>query len=460
MDDAGPPRILDQSLTRRDLVRKAAKTAAAVAAAAPIVQAETAAAAVSARRSVLKTNSVQITVWSQNYGVTPQGYQSFINDAVKAFKAKTGVEVNWQIVQWSTAFNYWNLKMSQGEVPDVADMFDLQSRVIQGRNKWGPLDITKLVNQGKFGSWNRFVPVSRQESSYANRIYAIPWRIDVRAFVYNEKLWGPKPPATIAEFEEMGKNVLAKNSGVLVAAPNLAGGFQAVVDVGATFAAHPLNPDLTGANFDDPRWKTAMTWVQKMISEDIFNTTVETDPNYDIFTPMLSGTAAASFGGNITLFSTIKGTNPKLYPSIKAAVMPAGPGTKPGQGIGLTSAAQWSVFENSKNQEPSLEFVNFITSPKVVQEMVIASGVIAADVNVQRAIERMPGNGYLKAFNQQSLLSYNIVPPSVAWAQLSAPPDGPVVVLGYDVWAGKDVASSLATAQSATNSVIAKYPRP
>src|SRR6202030_899927 len=119
---------------------------------------------------------------------------------------------NWEIVLWSSALQRWDLAMTTGAPPDVGDIFFLPSRVLQGKGKWGPANITKMVQSGAFGPWNRFVPSSQADCSYNGQIYGIPWRIDIRGVVYRHDLW-PTAPKTLADFEATGKQVVAKNPG-------------------------------------------------------------------------------------------------------------------------------------------------------------------------------------------------------------------------------------------------------
>lgn len=418
---------------RRSLLRTAAG-ATIVAAGAPFLR----------RSSARAANTV--TMWSQGYG-NPKVWQKFIADTTAAFRAQSGIDVKWEVIPWSSALQKWDLVMSNGEVPDVADVFYLQSRVVQGRGKWGPLDLTDAVSAGTFGDFNRFVSVGQTEAKYKDRIYGLPWRIDIRAFVSNTDLWA-ESPADLAAFEAKGKDAVAK--GARVAASNYGVPTHAISQLGALWDVRVLSEDFTTSNLTDPRWQEALTWVQRMIGEKLLIADAVGNTNFQPSDGLLNGTIGALFGANPSIRSGAQGSAPQMVEKLRASLMPAGPS---GKRQSIASTAQLVVFENTKSREDSIAWLKYLTSSEVAAKLAAASGEQSPDSVVQAA----NADPFLTAFYEQSKQAVSIDAPIPAWTELSAPPEGPLSQLAVDVWTGGDVAKALATAHERVTEVLTHY---
>lgn len=431
---SGPPAgVGTERMDRRSLLQTAAGAAIA-AAGAPLL-----------RRSSARAAST-VTMWSQGYG-DPKVWQGFIDEATAAFREQSGIEVKWEIIPWSSALQKWDLVMSNGEVPDVADVFYLQSRVVQGQGKWGPLDLTDEVAAGTFGDFSRFVSVGQEEAKYKDRVYGIPWRIDIRAFIANTDLW-PEAPADLAAFEAMGKEALAK--GARVASSNYGVPTHAISELGAIWDVPVLSEDYTASNLADPRWQEALTWVQRMIDEKLLVSDAVGNTNFSPSDGILNGTIGSLFGGNSTIRPAAQGAAPQMVEKLRSSLMPAGP---TGKQQSIASTAQLVVFENTEARAESIAWLTYLTSSEVAARLAAASGENSPDSVVQAA----DPDPFLAAFYAQSAQAYSIDAPIPAWTELSAPPEGPLSKLAIDVWTGGDVAGALATAHEDVNEVLAKY---
>lgn len=406
-------------------------TAIPIAAAAALAGADRAGAAPKRVPAVLRSglaSTKTVQMWSQAYG-DPKTYGAFINDTIAAFKTKTGIDVKWEVIPWASALQKWDLVMSNGQLPDVADIFYLQSRVIQGQGKWGPLDITDEVAKGTFGDWNRFVPVGQLEAKYKDRIYGVPWRIDIRGFVYNADLW-PTPPDDLTAFETMGKQVLAK--GVQAASQTFGGASHAITQLSATWDVPVLSPDYTKSNLSDPRWLDALTWAQKMVNERILLANAITDARFPPYDALLNGTVASHFGGQSAILAVAKANAPAMVEKLKAALMPKGPA---GKHQSIASTAQFVVFQNTSAKDESLAWLQYLTSSEVAAKLTDASGMDSPDVNVQKT----KTDPFLQTMYEQSRQSRTIDDPTPAWTELSSSADSPLPKLAITVWSGGDV---------------------
>jgi ABC-type glycerol-3-phosphate transport system substrate-binding protein len=444
--DVSDEQLSNQTHSRRDFLIRTATIAGGAASATPFIADRVSAAVRRRDRTVASTKTVQM--WSQAYG-DPKAFNDFISKTTAAFKKKTGITVKWDVIQWASALQKWDLAMSKGEVPDVADMFFLQSRVVQGRNKWGPLDITKDVRAGKFGAWSRYVPVAQLEAQYKRRIYGIPWRIDIRSFVYRSDLWGGSPPKTLGQFEQTSKKVLGQGK-VSTAARTFGFGYQSLKAIGAIWGVQPLKADLQSSALLDPRWNAALTWAQKMVDANILLKEAVTDMQLPPYDSLLNGTVAAYLGTQAGILAVAQGTAPQTIPKIKSARMPAGPS---GKSRGIASTAQFSIFQSTKARDESMQWLRYLTSPTVALALGKVSGQDSSDTVVQnRTVD-----AFHRPFYIQSRTAVGIDQPTPAWGELVATPEGPLTKLAVNVFSGNDVKNELASADKAVNAILAKY---
>jgi ABC-type glycerol-3-phosphate transport system substrate-binding protein len=338
--------------------------------------------------------------------------------------------------------------MGTGDVPDVGDMFFLQSRVLQGRGKWGPLDITQEVNSGAFGRWDRFVPVARREAVYKGAIYGIPWRIDIRTFIYNTDLW-PSVPATYNDFAQMANSTLTSKK-LIAAASTLGNPYQQLNLIAAAWGLQFLTPDLKHSTLMDPRWVQVCTWIQSMVNKRVLLQQAGTNLTLPPFDNFLEGRVAVLFGGNHQVVPTAQGSAPQMVSKIASGLMPKGPA---GKHLGTASTAQFSIFESTKSKNESLQWVRFLTSPSINKQWSLVSGQDPSDTVVQN----MMANSFTRPIYLQSRTSFGIDQPTPAWAEISASPNGPATKLAIDIYSGANIHTALSQAHAGIEAILAKY---
>ncbi len=445
-NESGPPEA--RHLDRRTFLRRAALPVAVAAGAAILGRSTPSIAAPGSTRVAMRQGAADgktVQMWSQAYG-DAQAFGAFIDETVAAFKAQSGISVEWDVIPWASALQKWDLAMSNGDVPDVADVFYLQSRVVQGRGEWGPLDLTAEITAGTFGDFNRFVPVGQQEAKYLDKIYGIPWRIDIRAFVRNTDLW-PTEPKDLTEFEAMGKEALTK--GARAAAQPFGQGSHVVTQLGAAWDVRVLSPDFQNSNLMDERWVEAFTWAQRMVDERLFLTEAVLEAGFPPYDALLNGTVAAHFGGNDAVRAVAQGTAPQMVEKLQSSLMPAGPA---GKRQSIASTAHFVVFENTAVRDESLAWLTYLTSSEVAAKLSVASGQDSPDTTVQAAA----ADPFVAAFYEQSTQAFTIDDPTPAWTELSAPPEGPLSQLPVKIWSGEDVRESLTTAHEQVEEILSR----
>lgn len=389
----------------------------------------------------------RITSWSQGYGANPSKWTTFTKSLTQQFKGVDKGEVNWVIVPWASALQKWNLAMSNCTNPDVGDMFFLQSRVQQGsKKKCGPLDITAEVNAGTFGDWNRFVPVARNESSFQEKIYGIPWRIDIRTLVYNAKLW--TPVTTLEEFENQAVEIVGTKNLIAAAQVGVGIPYQALKQIAALWDLEFLTADLKRSTLDDDRWMEICLWTQDMISKKVFLRTGVTDTKGNAYEPFLKQQVALTFTGQPGLREQAKASAPQMADLVSAQLMPVGAS---GKVTGLASSAQFSIFENSKYRDTAIEWLKYITAPGVAAKMVQEAGTQSSDTKVQAASK----DKFIAPFYEISKTALGIDQPSIKWTQLTAVPEGPFSKLAFDIFTGKEPKVALLSAHEAATKILA-----
>jgi ABC-type glycerol-3-phosphate transport system substrate-binding protein len=389
----------------------------------------------------------KITMWSQGYG-DPKQFSAFVAKTAKAWNDSGGAELEWDIVPWTSALQKWQLAMTNGSVPDVADMFFLQSRIVAGRGKWGPLDITDEVEKGTFGDWERYVPVAQREASYKDRIYGIPWRIDVRGLLYNDELM-PKAPATLEELESMAVEAAGRHklkAGGMPSGTSTAP-YQALKTIGAMWGVEFLSEDLTKSMLQDERWTEAVLWAHNAVKNKILLGSAVTSLKGDPYAPMLDKSVAFVLGGNEYIMPTAQASAPQLVDHLKSAPTPVGP---TGTSIGTASTAQFSVFQNTKSRDESIEWLKRLSEPDFAIELAEVAGQASADTVVQA--KQM--TEFRRPFLEASRTALGIDQPTPVWAQLVAAPEGPLSKLALDVFGGREPRAALQEAHEATQTML------
>jgi ABC-type glycerol-3-phosphate transport system substrate-binding protein len=427
------------SMTRRALLERAGRLSASVAL--------TGAAAQFVGACGGGSSGGDIRMWSQAYA-DPEKFTGFVERLAADWSSDDGA-VSWQIVPWTNAVQKWSLAMSNGSVPDVGDVFFLQARVVQGRGKWGPLDITEEVDDGMFGDFARFVPVARRESAYQDRIHGIPWRLDVRVLVYNDELI-PTPPRTLDELVAIGEELVGANK-VKAAGMTLdpSQPYQHLKMIGAMWGVEFLTDDLRHSNLEDERWLEACLWTQEAVRKKILLAEAATNMKLPGNDPLLNGSVAFQLGGYPSVLAQAEGAAPQLKDHLHSALIPVGP---TGRSESIATSAHFSVFENTQSREDALAWLKHLTDPKVALDLVNVAGETSPDTTLQPE----QTDEFRDAFFEASKTSLGLDQPSPIWAQLTAPPEGPFSKLTLDIFGLEDARRALKDAHEGAEALLRK----
>jgi ABC-type glycerol-3-phosphate transport system substrate-binding protein len=444
--------MVNDGLSRRQLLRGGAAVAATAVAGSLLAACggssnPPAAQATSTGKKSLDTSKV-VRVWIQNYG-DPKQQSAALAKITSGFKQETGVTVNFEGIDWATAEQKWDLAMSSGDLPDIGDMFYLPSRIVQGRGKWGPLDLTKRVDAGAFGDWERIVESSRHESTFDNKIYGIPWRIDLRAWSHRSDIF-PSVPKTLDELETLGLAALGKK-GVQGACTHFAQPVDALHQGAVAWGTTFLSADYKSSILNDPKWVEVCDWMRDMSNKKVFLAQSELDGKFNQNGSFYSGVTGAIYGSG-TVLNEAKGVAPQVVPKLVSGLQPVGP---VGKSRSHASCAQWSIFENSPAIEESAAFLSWLSKDS---QQSFALNQATSSLSADTEVQKLDTDPYYQPFYEQAKDLDLTDMPIVAWNEMRVFPSGPLNVMANKVWGSNEkITTILADGHKAITDILAKY---
>lgn len=399
-----------------------------------------------------------VTFWTQNYG-TPEVQKKLMDDLVAKYKADRGVDVKYEIVNWSDASNKWNLSMKTGDVPDAADVFFLQSRVVAGANKWGPIALDDDLKSGVLGDPNRFYPLGVEESKYEGKWYGLPWRFDVRLMNYRTDYFeaaGLKPPTTTDEVIDVAKKLTKPDGSQYGVALTSSGAAQTSYHHAWMLMMHlwdvpMLTPDLKSAAFNTPAAREALQWAADLTFKHKVTPTNLITPGYESNTEYMAGRVAMTFPAGSGFPVTQRASAPQLAGKYAGALVPKG---KARATLGFT--APIVVFQNTKNRAAATDWLRYFTSTptqvaiSTAYELANSSKDVMADGFFQ-------SNQWWKAVGEQAQYAKVTDQPTPAWGELSAYPGGPIYEMMNEVLAGRPVGDLFPKYEAKFNEILKKY---
>jgi multiple sugar transport system substrate-binding protein len=132
-------------------------------------------------QEVVGGGSISFTM--MNYGDF-SAQDTFLREKAAEFEAETGIEVSYEVINWSQArekITTWHLG---GDAPDVSDMFWSYTFSDLGGGEFGTRPIEDVVDNYIPDLEERFLESSLGDVRYKGHLYGVPWRIDVRPLVY------------------------------------------------------------------------------------------------------------------------------------------------------------------------------------------------------------------------------------------------------------------------------------
>jgi multiple sugar transport system substrate-binding protein len=400
-----------------------------------------------------------INFWMQQYGENPQAQQNFINGLVQKFKADTGITVNVTYVDWGQAHTKYTLAASGGEAPDVADTFFAHSWVKIGGDKYGPMIIDDVV--AEVGE-NGFYDVARPECYINGHWYALPWRGDTRAAMYNQRMFDEAGitqfPKTYDELIEVGKKLTTYNADGSV---DRAGFLFSIGDARfdqtwfALLAGHGgklMNDNFTQWTFNSPAGRESLKFMYDAVYTHKIVPTAVIDPSYDSGQVFMAGKAAIILGAGPGSLQDIKMNAPQIAPYVRSAIMP----NKTGSSISsIAFAAPVCVFKTTKNPAAAKAWLKYFCSKEVQLEAMKVMGLVSSWLDVMND-PYFQNDPWLKPFAEQTRRANPGDMPISEFSEIDAFPSGPLNTMCTQVMAGGNIQAAIDECMGKINAIMGK----
>lgn len=402
--------------------------------------------------------SGEVRFWTQNYA-SPEVQKKVLDDLVAKYKAESGVEVRYEIINWSDASNRWNLAMQVGDVPDVADTFWLSSRIVAGRGEWGPINLDEYVAEGVFGDVNRFYQLAVEESKYQGSWYAMPWRFDTRITNYRTDYFaeaGVEAPATTDQVVDVAKALTKPDDSRYGVALSSVGGAATSYHQVWMWLLHiwdvpMLTPDYKRAAFNTPAAAEAFQWAADLTVKHKVTPPNILTPGFDTQTEFMAGRLAMTFPMPAGFPVEQMETAPQLEGKYAGALLPkARAQASPGW------SAPVVVFGNSQNREAAVDWLRYYTTT----EAQIALCTAYSRASSSREVMADPfyrSSQWWQTIGEQAETARLTDMPTPAWSELSAFPGGPIYNMMNEVLAGRPVDELLPKYEAQFNEILVRY---
>jgi multiple sugar transport system substrate-binding protein len=318
------------------------------------------------------TAGTTLTYWASNQGTSLDNDKQVLAPQLAKFTKATGIKVNVEVVPWSDLLNRILTATTSGKGPDVLNIGNTWSASLQATGAFLPFDADAM---NKIGGQAKFLPGSLSATGAAGQPpAAVPIYSLAYGLYYNKahfKAAGiANPPATWPELVQDGKKLTnGKRWGLAVE------GASVSENVHAAFA---FSQQQGGAFFDaagkptfaTPQNAAAITqYLDTMGTDKIVN---PSNAEYGNGTEALQDFATGK--ASMLIWQAAAGSLKQLgmkEDDIGVVPVPL-PDPTPAGGKKVTSMVagiNLAVFKNTEHKAAALDFVNFMTSTPVQQDL-------------------------------------------------------------------------------------------
>lgn len=393
-------------------------------------------------------SDVKLSFWMQSYGDRTEQANA-MDSIVAQFKEETGIEVEYDIIDWNTANQKYSLAMSGGETPDIAEYFFLTTFAEMGGEQYGPMEINDVAEE--LDAENTYYASALNETKIGEDYYALPWRMDTRIMIYRtdhfEEANISSPPETWDELVETAE-ALTVRQGDSITRSGMAfyvvrGDFtQSAMATLAQNGTSVMDFQTEEVLVNQPAAIEALQFMQDLVKEHKVISEAMATPTTDSATKFFTGEVSMLLGVNPDFLKTLEAQAPQLLDKVGFATMPS----KDGSGnSSVLFAAPVSVFKGTKHPEEAKQFLKFFLQKDNQIKLMKATGLINANIEVMQ--DEMFTNDWYTTLAKQAERAVNGDLPVPYWGSISAFPDGPVadmvskIMFGYDVQQSADEAA-------------------
>jgi multiple sugar transport system substrate-binding protein len=392
-----------------------------------------------------------ISFWTQ-----PQGdlllYQDLMRTLTGEFRNESGIDVQYEVINWSVAFNTWLTVAQGGAAPDCADMYWLHSFSGIGGDRYGPLPITEYRDQ-----WptldEDFFPGALQDVHWDGDFYGIPWRVDIRPMLYRTDFLAEAgldaPPQNWEEIVEIGKALTVRDANGNVTrwgfTPGNNNPAQTLLPYYWQAGGQMLSEDGKTATIDNEAMRTALKFLQDLVWEHQITSSEIFEKSSDPLVDFTSGNVAINGSSGNAWPTQFDRDYPELADTWALALNPEGPENRDS----FSGAGYWGVVRGTDQVAACVEWIKFLSREENMQRISEATGaasprraVMQSEFWNNRPWQRVMGETLEHGHTSQHATS--------VWSALASPEPGAVIYdLVYSTVIGRqDIDAAITAAQT------------
>lgn len=398
-------------------------------------------------------DGTNLVFWMQAYGSDPSIQREALDKVTSDFQEKTGISVEYNIVDWGSASQKLTLACTGGEAPDVADIFFTKSLATMSSDEYGLMEINDVVEE--MGGESTWITAGKDEACVDGDWYGIPWRADTRVLLYNtedfEAAGITAAPTTWDELVEDAQKLTVTDDDGNITHAGLAWysdmgrydqtWFSMLAQCGGTL----MNDDFTEFTLDTEQSKQALAFLSDCINTyNICSNSL--DASYDAVTEFMSGNVSMVFGVTGETKNNILQNAPQMEGKFASAPLPTATGAE-NEKNGISFSAPIGIFKTTENADAAKEWVKYFCSEDVQLYMSQELGLLNSNCAVMEN-PYFTEDEWLKAFSTTIGNSQSGDMPLTTWSQIDAWPDGPIPSMCANVVNGTDADTAIAECMS------------
>lgn len=304
-----------------------------------------------------------LTYWASNQGKDIQTDQKVLAEELKKFTAKTGIQVNVQVIGWPDLQNKILAATTSGQGPDVVNIGNTWAASLQATGafmEFGSAELSAIGGQSKFLETAFATAGAKGKTPTSVPLYSL-----VCGLYYNKKMFadaGLQPPKTWEELTAAAKKLTDPSKGVYGMAME-AGSYTESLHFSFIFGQqHGADPfDANGKpNFASDGMVAGVKQYVDLMADKLVNpSSIQYKNGPEAPGDFATGKAAMIMAQN-NADNTIQADN--MSASEYGVVPIPAPAGAVKNTASFVAGINISVFKNTKNKDGALKLVEFLTS--------------------------------------------------------------------------------------------------
>ncbi|WP_157236486.1 extracellular solute-binding protein [Wenxinia marina] len=393
-----------------------------------------------------------VEFWTMTYG-DQLNWKGEVEALIDGFTEETGIEVRHEIVPWGSAFQTYLTVSQGGAAPDCADMYWLHSFSAIGGDQHGPMPLNEYRDEYFPTLEEDFYAGALQDVLWQDDFYGIPWRGDIRAFIYRtdfaEEAGIDGPPQTWDEIVEDAKALTVRDENGNVERWGFAYGTATNVvswllpyywQAGGTM----MTDDGQTATIDNEAMRTALTFMRDLMWEHQVVNPDSLEAGYDPQPLFVNGQLAMVGSAEQAWGVELDRDYPQLEGQWAMATSPAGPENSDS----FSGAGYFGVLRGSDHVEECVQLIEYMSRDENMLRLAQAAGTVSTKPEVM-ASEFWSDRPWKIVVGEALQDAHTSQHPAPAWSAIATPePGGILYDLMYDVIVlQEDMDASIAEAQ-------------